>query len=63
MQEPGMVELNNGDILMYMRTYLQGKMPSPVDGIFIAEVKIGDIIKEGDLFGRAIESQTGERVD
>ncbi len=43
--------------------YLQGKMPSPVGGIFIAEVNIGDRIKVGELFGRVIESQTGERVD
>jgi len=43
--------------------YLQGKMPSPVDGIFVAEVKIGDEIKTGELFGRVIESYTGEQVD
>jgi len=43
--------------------YLQGKMPSPVDGIFVAEVKIGDKIKAGELFGGVIESHTGERVD
>jgi len=43
--------------------YLQGKMPSPVDGIFVAEVKIGDKIKTGELFGRVIESYTGEQVD
>lgn len=43
--------------------YLQGKMPSPVDGIFVAQVKIGDKIIAGELFGRVIESQTGKQVD
>jgi len=43
--------------------FLQGKMPSPVDGIFVAEVKIGDKIKAGELFGRVIESYTGKQVD
>lgn len=43
--------------------YLQGKMPSPVDGIFVAEVKIGDIIKAGELFGKVIESLSGKQVD
>lgn len=43
--------------------YLQSKMPSPVDGIFVAEVKIGDMIKTGELFGRVIESLSGKQVD
>lgn len=43
--------------------YLQGKMPSPVDGIFVAEVKIGDKIKAGELFGKVIESYSGKQVD
>lgn len=43
--------------------YLQGKMPAPLDGVFVAEVKIGDKVKAGELFGRVIESHTGERVD
>lgn len=43
--------------------YLQGKMPSPVDGIFVAEVKIGDKIKAGELFGKVIESFSGKQVD
>lgn len=43
--------------------YLQGKMPSPVDGIFVAEVKIGDEIKAGELFGKVIESFSGKQID
>lgn len=43
--------------------YLQGKMPSPVDGIFIAEVKIGDEIKAGELFGKVIESFSGRQIN
>ena len=43
--------------------YLQGKMPSPVDGIFVAEVKIGDMIKAGEVFGKVIESLSGKQVD
>lgn len=43
--------------------YLQGKMPAPVDGIFVSQVKIGDKIKAGELFGRIIETLTGEQVD
>ena len=43
--------------------YLQGKMPSPVDGIFVANVKIGDMIKAGEVFGKVIESISGKQVD
>ncbi|WP_276346836.1 M14 family metallopeptidase [Daejeonella sp. JGW-45] len=43
--------------------YLQGKMPSPVDGIFVAEVKIGDKIKAGELFGKVVESFSGKQID
>jgi len=43
--------------------YLQGKMPSPMDGIFVAEVKIGDMIKAGELFGKVIESLSGKQVN
>lgn len=43
--------------------YLQGKMPSPVDGIFVAEVKIGEMIKAGELFGKVIDSISGKQVD
>lgn len=43
--------------------YLQGKMPSPVDGIFVAHVKIGDMIKTGELFGKVIEPVSGKQVN
>jgi len=43
--------------------YLQGKMPSPSEGIFVPEVKIGDQIKKGQLFGKVIESFSGKSVD
>jgi predicted deacylase len=36
--------------------YLQGKMPSPAEGIFVAEVEVGYQIKKGQLFGKVIES-------
>jgi predicted deacylase len=37
-------------------------MPSPVDGIFVADVKIGDMIKAGEAFGKVIESFSGKQV-
>lgn len=43
--------------------FLQGKMPSPADGIFVAEVEIGDRIKAGELFGKVIESFSGKEVN
>ena len=43
--------------------YLQGKMPSPVDGIFVANVKIGAMIKAGEVFGKVIESISGKQFD
>ena len=43
--------------------YLQGKMPSPVDGIFVANVKIGHMIKSGEVFGKVIESISGKQID
>lgn len=43
--------------------FLQGKMPSPVDGIFVASVKIGDKVKAGELFGTVIESFSGKQIN
>lgn len=43
--------------------FLQGKMPSPADGIFVANVKVGDKVKAGELFGKVIESYSGKQVD
>jgi predicted deacylase len=36
--------------------HLQQKMPSPVEGIFISAVRIGDQVKKGQLFGRVIDA-------
>ncbi|MFA6946504.1 MAG: hypothetical protein WC220_11445, partial [Pedobacter sp.] len=43
--------------------FLQGKMPSPADGIFVASVKIGDKVKAGELFGKVIESFSGKQIN
>ena len=43
--------------------FLQGKMPSPSDGIFVARVKIGDKVKAGELFGRVIEPFSGKQIN
>lgn len=34
--------------------YFQGKMPSPAEDVFVAEVVPGDQVKKGELFGRVI---------
>lgn len=43
--------------------YLQSRMPSPADGIFISEVSVGDKIKAGDLFGRVLDPVSGRQVE
>ncbi len=43
--------------------YLQGQMPSPTEGIFIPEVKIGDQIKKGQLFGKVIDPLSDKPMD
>ena len=43
--------------------YLQGKMPSPGDGIFIAEVKVGDLVKKGQRWGKIVDPVSGDSVD
>lgn len=43
--------------------YLQGKMPSPADGIFVAEVKLGDMVKKGQRWGRIVDPISGGSVD
>lgn len=40
--------------------YFQGKMPSPTEGIFIAEVRPGEFIKKGNLFGVITDPYTGK---
>ena len=39
--------------------YLQAKMPSPADGIFITAVKPGDLIEAGQIWGRIIDPFSG----
>ena len=39
--------------------YFQGKMPSPLDGIFVSEKVPGDQIKKGQRFGKIIDPFTG----
>lgn len=43
--------------------YLQGKMPSPADGIFVAEVKLGDLVEKGQRWGRIVDPVSGESVE
>ncbi|MCE7070865.1 M14 family metallopeptidase [Dyadobacter sp. CY327] len=43
--------------------YLQGKMPSPADGVFVAEIAPGEMVKKGDRWGRIIDPFTGESAD
>lgn len=40
--------------------YLQGKMPSPADGIYLPEVSLGKQVKKGDRWGEIINPATGE---
>lgn len=39
--------------------HLQSKMPSPCNGIFCPEVKLGDLVKDGDPWGQVVDIQTG----
>ncbi|WP_421826368.1 succinylglutamate desuccinylase/aspartoacylase family protein [Larkinella sp.] len=39
--------------------YLQAKMPSPADGIFITAVKPGDLIQGGQIWGRILDPFSG----
>jgi predicted deacylase len=41
--------------------YFQGKMPAPVEGIFVSEVEPGMQIKKGQVFGKIINPITGRR--
>ncbi|GLU52833.1 succinylglutamate desuccinylase [Dyadobacter frigoris] len=43
--------------------YLQGKMPSPADGIFISEIKLGEIVKKGQRWGKIVDPMNGHSVD
>lgn len=39
--------------------FLQGKMPSPVSGIFVKNVNIGEQVKEGQKWGDIVDPMTG----
>jgi predicted deacylase len=43
--------------------YLQAKMPSPTDGVFITELKPGDFIRAGQRWGRVIDAVSGDATD
>lgn len=43
--------------------YLQGKMPSPVDGIFVGEAVLGGMVRKGDRWGRVVDPLTGTSKD
>jgi predicted deacylase len=43
--------------------YLQGKMPSPADGIFTAAVKLGDFVEKGQRWGSIVDPVSGETVE
>jgi predicted deacylase len=43
--------------------YLQAKMPSPVDGVFITAVKPGDFIRAGQRWGRIVDPVSGDTTD
>ncbi|MEO6136547.1 MAG: succinylglutamate desuccinylase/aspartoacylase family protein [Ginsengibacter sp.] len=40
--------------------HLQTKMPSPIAGVFVSDVKIGDIVNKGQSFGKILNPQSGE---
>lgn len=39
--------------------YLQGKMPSPADGILMTEVALGETVRAGQCFGRIFDPVSG----
>lgn len=43
--------------------YLQGKMPSPADGIFIAEIPVGAMVEKGQRWGKVTDPLTGLTTD
>lgn len=43
--------------------FLQGKMPSPADGIFVAEVTLGEQVRAGQRWGKIINPLTGDSVE
>ncbi|CAG5018556.1 N-alpha-acetyl-L-2,4-diaminobutyric acid deacetylase [Dyadobacter sp. CECT 9275] len=47
----------------YNSGYLQGKMPSPADGIFIAEVTLGEMVEKGQRWGKIVDVLEGTVVE
>lgn len=43
--------------------YLQGKMPSPAGGIFVAEVELGTMVQKGQRWGQIVNPLAGEVVE
>ncbi len=43
--------------------FLQGKMPSPADGIFVAEVTLGEQVRAGQRWGKIVNPLTGDSVE
>ena len=46
-----------------LKGHLQSKMPSPVDGIFSAELVLGQEVTKGELWGHVIDVTTGIRTE
>jgi len=38
-------------------------MPSPADGIFISEIKLGEIVKKGQRWDKIVDPLNGNSVD
>jgi predicted deacylase len=61
--EPALLPFENRFWVEDHRTdsgFLQGKMPSPADGIFEKHVNIGDVVVKGQKWGRVINPVSGE---
>lgn len=43
--------------------HFQVKMPSPIDGIFMASVSVGDRVSVGDCIGKVFDPLTGEQEE
>ncbi len=43
--------------------FLQGKMPSPADGIFVSGVPLGSQVKKGEIWGKILDPVTGESTE
>ncbi|RRB07478.1 succinylglutamate desuccinylase/aspartoacylase family protein [Larkinella rosea] len=43
--------------------YLQAKMPSPADGVFVAAVKPGEVVRPGQVWGQILDPVSGIRTE